>query len=337
MVNLRYAFTGVICALVTMPLSAHAETSESCRTSLAGQRLTMIVPSAAGGGYDTYARALAPVIEAQGGLRPTVVNMPSARGMVALTKLVNSAPDELVVMVHNGTDILRLEQGGTDKWSERLYRVAVFHSEPSALVGKSDLSIASAGNLVAATGTSEQTILFDLIGRSLGKEIKQISGYDGSKEMEAAVLRGEADVMSSSLTTSLKASKSGDLALKLVLTDKPNDRAPGVPHIAGEGGMAAELARDLAPEERARRIELADLALYLSYDVRTVFTHSTLRADLRDCLTAAVGQAVRDPAFATAAEAQGRPVTPLNPAEAKSLVDAQVASIAKLAKMTAAP
>lgn len=337
MPNLRYAFILAICASGVMPMSAHAEMSEACKASLTGQRLTMIVPTAAGGGYDTYARALAPVIEAQGGLQPVVVNMPSARGMVAITKLVNSAPDELVVVVQNGTDILRLEQKGADKWSDRLHRVAVFHSEPSALVGKAALSIESAGNLVASTGTSEQTILFDLIGRSLGKEVKQISGYDGSKEMEAAVLRGEADIMSSSLTTSLKAAKSGDLALKLVLTDTPNDRAPGVPHIAGEDGMAAALASDLAPAERARRIEMADLALYLSYDVRTVFTHNTLRADLRDCLTEAVAKAIRDPAFAKAAEAQGRPVTPLDPAEAKALVDAQMASIAKLATMTAAP
>jgi tripartite-type tricarboxylate transporter receptor subunit TctC len=297
----------------------------------------MIVPTAPGGGYDTYARALAPVIEAQSGLQPAVVNMPSSRGMVALTTLANAAPDDLVVLVQNGADILRIDQGSNDKWVPRLYRLAIFHSEPSALVGKPDLSIEKASTLVAANGTTEQTVLLDLIGRALGKEVKQISGYGGSKEMEGAVLRGEADIMTSSLTTSLKSAKSGDLALKLILTDKPNDRAAGVPHIGGEDGMAAALAKDLAPAERAKRIELANLALYIGYDVRTVFTHSTLRADLRDCLTEAVNKAIRDPAFAKAAEAQGRPVTPLDPADAKTLVDAQTAAIDEASKMTAAP
>lgn len=335
---LHRALPLALCSLGLLPTLAAAQITDACKATLAGQPLRVIVPNAAGGGYDTYARALAPVLDALSGMQSSVVNMPAAGGLVALTTLANSGPDDLVVMVENGTDVLRAEvQDGAAAWSERVQRIGVFHSEPSAWVGKAGLAFLDATDLVAASSSSDGIVEFDLGGKAIGREIKMISGYDGSKETEAAVLRGEADLMSGSLTTSLKAAKSGDLSVILLLSDKPEDRAPGVPHLAGADGLAATLAKDMAPEEQARRIEMADLTVALSYDVRTVFTHSTLRADLRDCLTQTVGDAIRDPAFAEAAKAQGRPVTPMDPVEAESLLAAQMVSIARLTEMAEAP
>lgn len=327
-----------ICAIGLVPALASAQISDSCKAALSGQPLRVIVPNAAGGGYDIYARALAPVLDQLTGMQSSVVNMPAAGGLVALTTLADSGEDELVVMVENGTDVLRSDvQDGASAWSDRVRRIGVFHTEPSAWVGKSGLAFLEATDLVAASSSADGIVEFDLGGKAIGKEVKLISGYDGSKETEAAVLRGETDLMSGSLTTSLKAAKSGDLSLLLLLSDKPDDKAPGVPHIAGEDGLAATLAKDMTPEERARRIEMADLVVAMSYDVRTVFTHNSLRADLRDCLTQAVGDAIRDPAFAEAAEAQGRPVSPMDPAEAESLLAAQMVSVAHLAELAKAP
>ncbi|HCY99539.1 MAG: hypothetical protein A3D16_00830 [Rhodobacterales bacterium RIFCSPHIGHO2_02_FULL_62_130] len=326
-----------LCIFGVLPMAATAQISDSCKSVLTGQRLTVIVPNAAGGGYDTYARALSPVIDAVAGLQSSVVNMPAAGGLVALTTLADSGPDELVVMVENGTDVLRAEvQDGASAWSERVQRIGVFHAEPSAWVGKPDMDFINAENLVAASSSADGIVEFEFGGQAVGKVVKLISGYDGSKETEAAVLRGDADFMSGSLTTSLKAAKSGDLTVQLLLSDKPSDRAPGVPHIAGEDGLAAQLAKDLSPEERAKRIEIAGLVVDLSYDVRTVFTHSTLRQDLRECLTEAVADAIRDPAFAETAEAQGRPVTPMDPDESADLLASQMVSVAKLAEMVKA-
>jgi tripartite-type tricarboxylate transporter receptor subunit TctC len=337
MLRLDHVSSLALCIFGVLPTLATAQISDSCKSALTGQRLTVIVANAAGGGYDTYARALAPVLDAVAGLQSTVVNMPAAGGLVALTTLADSGPDELVVMVENGTDVLRAEvQDGGAAWSERVQQLGVFHAEPSAWVGKPDLVFADTENLVAASSSADGIVEFGFGGQATGKEIKLISGYDGSKETEAALLRGEADLMSASLTTSLKSAKSGDLAVHLLLSDKASDRAPGVPHIAGEDGLAAMLAKDLPEEERARRIELAGLVADLSYDVRTVLAHSTMRQDLRDCLTEAVADAIRDPAFAEAAEAQGRPVTPMDPAEAADMLASQMVSVAKLAEMAPA-
>ena len=327
------------CALIVaaaLPALATAQISGSCKSLFADQALKIIVPNAAGGGYDIYARALAPVIEALSGLHATVINMPAAGGLVAMTTLADSQSDALTVLLKNGTDVLLADlQEPSAGWSKRLERLAVFHTEPSAWLGRADFSIQDADSLVAASSMATANVEFGFGAQALGKQINVISGY-GGKETELAVLRGDADVMSSGLTTALKVAKSGDLSVQLLLSDAPSDRAPGVPHLAGEDGLAAQSAKDLPAEERAKRMELAKLVMDLSYDVRTVFTHSSLRPDLKDCLTEALADAIRDPAFAEAAQAQGRSVDPMDAAQASALLASQMQSAAKLTQLIAA-
>ncbi len=319
------------------PSLAAAQLSSTCQAALTGQRLTVIVPNAAGGGYDIYGRALAAVLDDMAGVQSSVVNMPAAGGLVAYTTLADSGPDELVVMVKNATDLVVADmQDSTAKWSERLQAIGVFHSEPSAWLGKPDLSLMTVQTLVAASGSTNATVEFDLGGQVIGKEIKLITGYAGSKDLEAAVLRGEADITSFGLTSALKAAKSGDLKVQLVLDDKANPQAPGVPFIAGRDGLAASIAKDLPEGERAKRIEMAGIVKDLTYAVRTVFTHSNLRPDLNTCLTQAVTDAIQSPAFAETSQAQGREVAPMDPADAANLMASQKASAAKFAAMVAA-
>lgn len=54
--------------------------------------------------------------------------------------------------------------------------------------------------------------------------------------------------------TILNPTKSGDLALKWLLPQRPSNRAPEVPHAAVEAGLAALLAQDLPREEHAGMI-----------------------------------------------------------------------------------
>jgi hypothetical protein len=49
-----------------------------------------------------------------------------------------------------------------------------------------------------------------------------------------------------------------------------------------------------------------------------------------------VADAILDPAFAETAEAQGRPVTPMDPDESADLLASQMVSVAKLAEMVKA-
>jgi tripartite-type tricarboxylate transporter receptor subunit TctC len=68
---------------LTAALPAGAEISAECRASFEGDRLSVIVPNGPGGGYDTYARAMAPVIAETTGARVSVENLPGAGGLIA--------------------------------------------------------------------------------------------------------------------------------------------------------------------------------------------------------------------------------------------------------------
>jgi tripartite-type tricarboxylate transporter receptor subunit TctC len=309
-------------AIVALPSIGFADLSAECSGKLADKRLLVIVPNAAGGGYDTYGRALAPVFEQVAGLRADVVNMPGAGGLVALTRLTTSGPEDLVVMVENINDVLRSELAeGAEPWIEKVKILGVFHNEPSAWLGRPGTSLGTPGTkFVAAAASSDSLVEFKLGGQAIGLNIEMISGYGGSKETEAALLRGEADLASNSLTTSLKGAASGDLEILMLLSDKPNPRAPGVPHLAGEDGLAAEYAKTLPAEDRALHIERAGLAADLSFDIRAIFSSATMRPDLQACLGEAAQEVIFSDAFRDAAEKQGRPVTPMPADEVTALL-----------------
>ncbi|MDG1282139.1 MAG: hypothetical protein P8O10_12605 [Pseudorhodobacter sp.] len=301
-------------AMAVLPSIGFADLSAECSGKLADKRLLVIVPNAAGGGYDTYGRALAPVFEQVAGLRADVVNMPGAGGIVALTRLTTSGPDDLVVMVENINDVLGAERpDGAESWIDKVRMLGVFHNEPSAWFGRTGTLLDTPGTkfVAAAISSNEGVVEFKLGGQAIGLNIDTIAGYGGSKDMEAAVLRGEADLVSNSLTTSLKRAASGDLEILMLLSDKPNPRAPGVPHLAGEDGLAAEYAKTLPAEDRALHIERAGLAADMSFDIRAIFSSATMRPDLQACLEEAAQEVIFSDAFREVAEKQGRPVTPM--------------------------
>lgn len=106
---LRSAYVGSPVAVLVMALStglpATAEISAECRVMFASERLSVIVPNGPGGGYDTYARAMAPVISGTTGARVSVENLPGAGGLIALRRITEAQPDELVILVLEAYDL----------------------------------------------------------------------------------------------------------------------------------------------------------------------------------------------------------------------------------------
>src|SRR5258706_13618443 len=83
-------------ALVMIPPRGSAQTATFYR----GKQITMLVASGAGGGYDTYARALARHMARHIPGNPNIVpkNVPGAGGLIAANTLYNSAmPDGLTI------------------------------------------------------------------------------------------------------------------------------------------------------------------------------------------------------------------------------------------------
>lgn len=323
-------------ALAAVPASA--EMTPECRAMIAGQRLSLVVPNGPGGGYDTYARALAPVIEALSGARTRVENLPAAGGRVAHLRLFDAGADEWVIMLEEGDDLYRAEaeaeaSAGT-QGPARFRPVAIFHTEPAAWVVRPgfDPMNPPGGTLVAGSSSRDDADEWVAVSALMGFDWKLIDGYAGSSAMALALLGGDVDVISVSLGSALRTTRGGDAAIGFVYSEGPHPDLPGVPYLAGAGSVTEARLAALEGEARARAEKAAGTLLLLGTVYRMVFA-PVMPADRAACLDAVVEAAVLDPAFRTAAEAEGRKVAPVETgrvADVGASIAAEMAEIIRL-------
>ena len=299
-----------------------AALSDSCQALLAGERITIAVPNTAGGGYDTYARALAPVLEQHGGVNARVANMPSGGGLAARSFVMNGDEDSLNILIENAGDLVaapmgvvgRGTQAGKEFMIEGFATIGIVHSEPSAWIGRAGLDLLDPGvdQLIASEGGLEEAMLpFFVTGRALGINVDAVIGYEGTSEMAAAILRGEADISSMSLTTSQRRARDEGIDVLMVMSDGPYDGAPDTPYLAGEGGVVWQRTAQLPEAERDFRRGLASAVTSVRATTRGLFVSTNLSDDRRACISDLMDIALFDPAFAETAEAQDRPVAPV--------------------------
>src|SRR5262245_30782798 len=92
---------GILFSLVAMASSAAAQDSEQAFFS--GKTVRFVVGFGPGGGYDAYARMLAPYLSKTLGATVIVENRPGAGGLVALNGVYMAPADGLTIMIVNGT------------------------------------------------------------------------------------------------------------------------------------------------------------------------------------------------------------------------------------------
>ncbi|RZA13587.1 MAG: hypothetical protein EOP02_28100, partial [Proteobacteria bacterium] len=286
---------------------------ESCNAALNGKRLTLVVPNAAGGGYDTYARALVPSLGAATKANIRVVNMPAAGGLAALKRVAESKGDELVVLLDGASDVIS-QQGwptGASNWLDLLRPMGIVISEPETWVVRNDLDLRNATTIVGAVTSFDTNVLpMILTSYVLGTNMRLVAGYDGSSAYQGALMRSEADLFTVSLTTALRAVASGDLQVGMTITDGPASSAPEAPYFAGEGGMVWQRTVNLPPNERQERMRLAETLAKAVGNIRTLFAPASLPANAADCLAESISTALASDSFAAEANAQKRPIQP---------------------------
>src|ERR1700692_3001493 len=96
----RWALAAALAAAVMGP-AARAQDAE--RAYFSGKTVRMVVGYGPGGGYDAYARMIAPHLSKVLGANVVVENQPGAGGLVALNRIYTAAPDGLTMMIVNGT------------------------------------------------------------------------------------------------------------------------------------------------------------------------------------------------------------------------------------------
>src|SRR3990170_3983388 len=89
-------------AIAVLAVATPPAEAEDAAAFYKGQTVRLIVGYGAGGGYDAYARQLAPHLEKRLGATVVVENRTGAGGLLALNQLAAGAPDGLSIMLVNG-------------------------------------------------------------------------------------------------------------------------------------------------------------------------------------------------------------------------------------------
>jgi len=179
--------------------------------SLEGQTIRLIVPYAPGGGYDTYARLMAPYIEKYTKAVVIVDNIEGAAGVVGRNEVYNAAPDGLTICFTAYSGIVMNE---INEIEAAQYTIGDFNylgritGEPTVLVAGKLSNIMSVNDLIdrKVVKFGEPSAVDDTYFSAMvfaydhGINFLPITGYEGTSALLLAIQRGEFDVLNRSLS-----------------------------------------------------------------------------------------------------------------------------------------
>ena len=213
------AFALALASLV--PALALAQTSQDPASFYKTHTVRFLAGGGPGGGYDNYARLLAPHLAAALGTTVIVDNQPSAGGLAALNHIVASDTEGLQFIIMNGGGAVLSQLFNLPTVQYDLAKVnilATVSSSPWLVLVKPDSPHASMGHLVKAGGVLRWPATGPIDGLSDGASMmceayvlncRVVMGYKSSNEGSLAIVRGEMDALYVSDTSANNYVKSG--------------------------------------------------------------------------------------------------------------------------------
>jgi len=214
-----------LCALSLMASLAFVPTAARSADGCAffkDKTVELIIPFAAGGGFDVYGRMVAKYMGPELGAANMIVrNQPGAGGLLATNQTWTAKPEGLRIQMIAVSGMLAAELGGaagvafkTDGFSW-IGRVS---GEPDVIATGPDSPIRSLADVTAigaqrtvrigSTGLgSPQYVSARLLAAFLETRSEVITGFSGAPEVYASLGRGELDLFASSLSAADAAEK----------------------------------------------------------------------------------------------------------------------------------
>jgi tripartite-type tricarboxylate transporter receptor subunit TctC len=270
---------------------AGAGGAEGC-ASLVGETISLVVPYEPGGGYDSYARLLAPYLEHELGATIAVENRPGAGGLLALNNLLTEKPDGTTIAIMNGVGAGGSSLAGADGAGFSLdgftYLGRVASEPPLVVTGAGGPyqtfdAVREAENFRwGSTGPgAEDYVTASVLSAVFDIPGEIVTGFPGSGETELAVLQGNVDGMSGNPGSRRQAVEEGTQTPVLLVGEEVPAWVPdGVPTV-----------RELPMTEEQKRIIDAHLALIEVGRplVAPPGMDDGVRTCLRDAMTAVMG------------------------------------------------
>ncbi|MGB5486107.1 MAG: tripartite tricarboxylate transporter substrate-binding protein [Lysobacterales bacterium] len=267
---------------------------------LDGAVLQWIIPNNPGGGYDEYARLVAPYIEKYSGARVRLRNIPGSGGMRAMGELFKSPGDGLTISIINGTGMVTsqiADISNSDYQIGELSYLARIATDTRVLIlsmqsphrSFADILNAEVPLKIGATGFGGSTFVDAVVSRDLlGLNVNVIHGFNNSAAMRQALLRGSIDGTWSSWGSVIDQVTSGHARIVLQGGRTRTAALPEVPAIF-------EFLDKVADREPARDILNAWLALHAVG--RCVAAPPGIPAEKLRILREVFRQALNDPRF----------------------------------------
>ena len=211
------------CLTVALAVGALAPraTAQDAATFFKDKTVKIVVGYGPGGGYDAYARMLAPHLSKAMGAAVIVENHPGAGGLAALNRVYSAEPDGLQMMIVNGTAgalSQLLEQPAVRYDLTKFGNLGIVSSSPwiwivspNSAIEKPD-DVMKPGVKVSWAASGQIDGLGDgaaLTCAALKLDCKVVKGYEGSNAAALAVTRGEMDALYVSDTSANNYVKSG--------------------------------------------------------------------------------------------------------------------------------
>lgn len=202
-----------------------------------------IVPYSVGGGFDTYARAIAPYLEKYlPGATVIVENVPGGGSLIGTNTLYRAEPDGLTIGLINGAGMALnqiLETEGVMFDLAKMTWLCRVSADPRAMVVSTktpfytveDMRKANREIVFAATGVgSDDYYAAAVIFKALGIPLRQVTGFPGSAEANLAVVRGEGvDGTEIELSSVLQFIEEESMRPIMVITRERLETFPDVP------------------------------------------------------------------------------------------------------------
>lgn len=284
-----------------------------------GATVRFVVATKPGGGYDSYARMIAPILQKHlPGSTVIVENVPGGGHIIGCNEIYNSDPDGLTFGTFNKGLIISQLAGlegiqfdlGEMTWlgnAAQEPRVFVVSSKGpyktlEDVQAAGEIKLASAG--VGSASHNDALMLADM----LGLNVKMIPGYAG-QEADLAMMRGEVDGQIGAWDSMKGLVESGDAVAILVISDEAIADLADVP-----------LILDVVPPEKQN---VADLMVAIANLSRPMAGPPGMDPALTEALQQAFRDTFADPELAERASQAELPIDFMDgPTTAQAVIDA---------------
>lgn len=279
------------------------------RAFFASNTVTLAVGSSAGGGYDAYARMLAPYLAEALGTTVVVDNETGGGGLLMINNaVIDARQDGTKLMILNGIGAASAALSGAEGVAftlDGLKYVGMVAAEAPVLVVRADSPYQSIADLKAGSGilfgatgaASAANTNAEVIIRSLGLDATVATAFAGSSELDLALLAGDITMFTGAFDSRVPSIQAGETRALLIVDSESAEPLQDVANF-----------NDLTPYfvpggEAVFRAHLA-----LTQFARPLATHPGIPEDRLAYLRAVFAEVMQNPALLAESQETRRPL-----------------------------